>query len=124
MKQVAPLVLLAIGLVLVVASLLWSTLFSGGPVLAEDEYARLEELEEKVVKMYQQIESVKARTGDQRKAEEASVGYNKAIEERDALRSKLESGVAQPNSTANTMRYAGIGLLVVGVIASLVLKPS
>ena len=68
--------------------------------------------------------TAKARTGDERTAEEASVGYNKAIEERNALRAKLESGVTSVSSTATTLRYAGVALLLVGVIASLVLKPS
>jgi len=124
MKQLAPPILIILGLVLLVLSLLWPTLFSGGPALAEDEYARLEELENRVVELYQQIETVKARTGDDSKAEEASVGYNKAIEERDVLRAKLKSGVGSVSSTAITLRYAGVAVLLVGVVASLVFKPA
>lgn len=123
MKQLVPFGLVLLGLVLVVISLLWTTLFSGGPALGQEDYARLEELETKVVELYRQIETVKARTGNDSAAEEASVGYRRAIEERDALRAKLESGLSQPSSTAATLRYVGIALLLVGIVGSLVFKP-
>jgi len=109
---------------LLALSFLWTTLFAGGPALSEEDYARLEELENQIVDMHLQIEQVKRRSGNEASPEEGSVAYRNAIEERDALRAKLESNVQRPSSTATVLRYGGLGLIVVGLIAYWIKKPA
>ena len=124
MKQLVPLVLLGLGAVLTLASFALPAMSGARTALSEEDYARLEQLEEKVVELHIQMQSVKRRTGNQDSPEEGSPGFNKIVEERDALRAKLEGNIEKPQTAGTFLRYAGIGVLVVGVIAHLALKPS
>ncbi|WP_145281760.1 hypothetical protein [Pirellulimonas nuda] len=114
--------LIALGVVLVGASFLLPMMSSPRAALDPAEYDELEMLEDKVVALYQQIERVKSRTGQTAKAEEASAGYNLAVEQRDALRAKLESGIEGPKTTASILFYSGLGSLAAGAIAAVVMK--
>ncbi len=122
MKQVIPIALIALGVLALGGSFLLPMMSSPKGALDPAEYDELERLEDRVVELYQEIERVKSRTGQTAKAEEASTAYNLEIQKRDALRAKLEAGIEGPKTTASIFFYTGLGLLVAGAIAGVVVK--
>lgn len=116
MKKVILPAALTIGVALLLISFVLPSLTSRKPTLGEEEYARLEELEDKIVDMYIQIERIKARTGGNEAPQERNIAMQQAIEERDVLKAKLEGGMQGPGTLATVLRYAGIAVLGIGVL--------
>ena len=123
MKQVIAPVLLGGGIFLIVLSLAWPTFFSAKSALSEDEYAKLDALEQRVEKLYLEMQSYQRRTQSAGPPKETVLKMEETVAERDALRSKLEAGIDRPSSVSTVMRYSGAALVLAGFCAHLLNRP-
>lgn len=113
--------MLAIGGLFAIGSFLWPKA-NPRDVLTTDEYAKLEELDNKVVDLHLQMQNFE-RKGNEAVSAEAKAGFDAVVAERDALRDKLESGIEGGGFSRGLFRYAGLGLLIAGVGINLATKP-
>ena len=115
MKAILPIILIVVGGAALSLSVVWSSI-SGRSGWSSEDAAKLRELDDRVVELHYKIEAPRARTGGTAPQELPPV-YQKAIEERNQLRAKRDGALERPGKVAGMLRYGGIGVLLVGVIA-------
>jgi hypothetical protein len=115
MKTVAPAILIVIGAAILGLSFTWPSLSRRGGWSAEDA-AKLRELDDQVVKLHYQFEAPRARTGGKPLTETPPV-LRQAIDERNQLRARRDAALERPGRVSAVLRYVGIGVLLLGIVA-------
>jgi len=116
MKSVLPTIAVALGLVLVVVSLLWGVLFPAGSGWTEEKSLRMRELSERAHVLGGQLQAAKAKP-DMKKGlnpAEMEAEYKQVTTELAQLGEEAEGKIQAPKTAASILRWAGVAFVLAG----------
>lgn len=120
MKTILPLVSMALGGLLVLFSFAVPTLFPATTFWTDADAAAFDELEDKVIQsemQYKMAQARDARGAAEMKDDQLPPALQDGIARLKEMRAENEAAAARPGQIAAGIRYAGIAVLLVGVIA-------
>jgi hypothetical protein len=119
MKSALPHVAVVLGVVLLVCSAAWSSLFPPTRTWTQEKSERLSKLGSEANRLKFAIVESRANPSMHagRNPAEVKKEYDQVMEEYDALNEELKAARDAPQAAASVLRWAGILLTVVGAIA-------
>ncbi|MEM8946343.1 MAG: hypothetical protein AAGD11_14320 [Planctomycetota bacterium] len=116
MKEMLPSAAVGVGVFLLLAGLLWSSVFPASNAWTDEKAQRMSELTGKVHKLLFKSVAAKEQRGKGRGVNptEAKAEYDQAKAELEKLRTEFESARDNPKTAGNYLRYAGTGLVLLG----------
>lgn len=126
MKQAAVFGMIGVGLLLVVLSSMWVTLFPGTSSWTEEKASRWAEVKDRLHNLSFIVNappgSVRMHGG--RDYGEVKTEYDQVKAEAEQLRGEFESAYNSPRTTSMILKWTGISLAGIGIVGWLVVKDS
>ncbi|MEQ8209123.1 MAG: hypothetical protein RH917_04760 [Lacipirellulaceae bacterium] len=117
MKSLLPPIAVGLGVILLLASFLWSTIFPATATWTEEKNARMVELQNNAHKLLYLAESARSKPKyDGPTPEEARAKFDEAKAELDTLKAEFESIRDRPNTVATYLKWIGSGAVLLGAI--------